>query len=110
MTTYRGFVAWRFVWQVVLNEPVDGMLVELTRTRGDTVLFLKNKDEGSVPGGLPTVADYTEFADSDSFRRCVYSRADPRWASSWRSKVGAAASGSRWTARLSLATPSLRAR
>ena len=48
---------------------MNGMLVELTRTRGDPVLFLKSKDLGSVPGGLPTVTDYTEFADSDGFRR-----------------------------------------
>lgn len=59
--------------QVVLTQPVNGMLVELTRTRGDPVLFLKNKDMGAVPGGLPTVADYTEFADSDGFRRSVHS-------------------------------------
>jgi hypothetical protein len=53
---------------VVLDQAVDGLLVELTRSRGDPVLFLKNKNEGNVVGGLPTVADYTLFADSEAFR------------------------------------------
>ena len=67
--THSPHSTFRLFSQVVLNQPVNGMLVELTRTRGDPVLFLKSKDLGSVPGGLPTVSDYTEFADSDGFRR-----------------------------------------
>jgi len=58
---------WNY-YQVVLSTPVSAMLVELQRDRGDPVLFVKEKSQGYVSGGVPTVSDYKEFADSDGFR------------------------------------------
>lgn len=44
------------------------LLVEMKRTRGDPVLFVKHAGDGFLPGGVPTVFDYQKFADTDSFR------------------------------------------
>jgi hypothetical protein len=44
------------------------LLVELDRQGGDPVLFLKPKQQGFVPGGLPTASDFNLFADTLSYR------------------------------------------
>ena len=42
-------------------------MVELNRTRGDPVLFLKRHDEGFARYGVPSFQDYDFFADSSSY-------------------------------------------
>ena len=51
-----------------LPEGVQGLLVEMNRSSGDPVLFVKPAAAGFRPGGLPSVLDYDNFTDSVSFR------------------------------------------
>jgi len=61
---------WKY-YSITIN-PLEGrsqsLLVEMSRRRGDPVLFVKHADDGFLMGGLPTVFDYREFADTNSFR------------------------------------------
>lgn len=48
--------------------PPDGtLLVELNRTRGDPVLFVKSHDQGFARYGVPSFRDYELYADTSSF-------------------------------------------
>ena len=72
---------WAFFDVVVQAPPVYGldpeiaMLVELRRTSGDPVLFVKEVDDPSsgAPGGgaVPAVNDYANYADMTGFRSRV---------------------------------------
>lgn len=42
--------------------------MEMSRTSGDPVLFVKPAAEGYQAGALPSVLDYGNFSDSVSFR------------------------------------------
>ena len=44
------------------------LVVELERSAGDVVLFLKHANAGATPGDVPTTQDYEAFADTQSFR------------------------------------------
>ena len=49
--------------------PQDGTLVvELNRTGGDPVLFLKRHDEGFARYGVPSFHDFDLFADTSSYQ------------------------------------------
>uniref|UniRef100_A0A061S256 E3 ubiquitin-protein ligase RLIM n=1 Tax=Tetraselmis sp. GSL018 TaxID=582737 RepID=A0A061S256_9CHLO len=61
---------WRY-FALEVPENTAQLLVELNRTRGDPVLFVKHRDEGFSRGGLPNVQDYDLHADQDSFRSRV---------------------------------------
>lgn len=43
------------------------LVLELNRTAGDPVLFLKRHDEGFARYGLPSFQDYDLFADGVSY-------------------------------------------
>jgi len=53
---------------VQLPERAEDLLVEMSRTSGDPVLFVKPAAEGYQAGALPSVLDYGNFTDSVSFR------------------------------------------
>lgn len=42
--------------------------MELNRTRGDPVLFLKRRDEGFARNAVPSTHDYDLFADGTSYQ------------------------------------------
>eukprot|EP00271_Cylindrocystis_brebissonii_P001736 TRINITY_DN1200_c0_g1_i1.p1 TRINITY_DN1200_c0_g1~~TRINITY_DN1200_c0_g1_i1.p1 ORF type:complete len:847 (+),score=116.48 TRINITY_DN1200_c0_g1_i1:263-2803(+) len=46
----------------------EEVMVEMTRSRGDLILFAKLWGEGAVPLGLPTVYDFNAYADRHSSR------------------------------------------
>ena len=46
-----------------VSEGVEQMVVEMNRTRGDPVLFVKPLAGGYQPGFLPTVLDYANYSD-----------------------------------------------
>ena len=49
-------------------QPTGGTLVlELNRTRGDPVLFLKRRDEGFARYAVPSIQDYDLYADAISY-------------------------------------------
>lgn len=49
-------------------QPTGGTLVlELNRTRGDPVLFLKRRDEGFARYAVPSIHDYDLYADGISY-------------------------------------------
>lgn len=50
------------------SHPTEGtILVELNRTRGDPVLFLKPHDQGFARYGVPSFHDFDRFADASSY-------------------------------------------
>lgn len=50
------------------SQPAEGtILVELNRTRGDPVLFLKPQDQGFARYGVPSFHDFDRFADTSSY-------------------------------------------
>jgi hypothetical protein len=54
------------------GEAPVSMLVELNRQGGDPVLFVKRVDDvAGVRGGVPSVSDYDNFADTEGFRSRV---------------------------------------
>ena len=42
-------------------------MLELNRTRGDPVLFLKRRDEGFARYAVPSIQDYDLYADAISY-------------------------------------------
>jgi len=46
----------------------EHLIVSMERSSGDPVVLLKEASQGSVPGGLPTILDYSDFADTKSFK------------------------------------------
>ena len=53
---------------VMQSWPSGGtLLLELNRTAGDPVLFLKRQDEGFARYGVPSFQDYDLFADGVSY-------------------------------------------
>lgn len=44
------------------------LLVEMLRERGDPILFVKRREEGFVSYGVPNVFDFSQHADTSSFR------------------------------------------
>ena len=47
-----------------VSEPHQRVLVEMSRKLGDPILFAKTPNEGFAAGDLPTVFDYSAFADT----------------------------------------------
>ena len=48
--------------------PEEGtLIVELNRTSGDPVLFVKPHDQGFARYGLPSVHDFDHYADTSSY-------------------------------------------
>ncbi|KAK9834335.1 hypothetical protein WJX81_008044 [Elliptochloris bilobata] len=62
-----AFGAWDY-YQVVLPSSGQEVLVEMRRTRGDPVLFVKPVGAGVQAGALPAYQDFDAFADVASFR------------------------------------------
>lgn len=59
----------QFDWLHLQSYPAGGtILVEMNRTRGDPVLFLKRHDEGFARNAVPSFQDYDFFADSSSYK------------------------------------------
>eukprot|EP00854_Cymbomonas_tetramitiformis_P027710 gene27710-34206_t len=58
---------WHY-YEIDVTTTLGALLVTLERNLGDPVLFVKHIDEGYVQGGVPTISDYTKYADVDSFR------------------------------------------
>ena len=46
----------------------QSLIVELKRSAGDVVLFLKYENAGATPGDLPTTQDFEAFAETQSSR------------------------------------------
>ncbi|DBA74447.1 TPA: hypothetical protein ACH3X1_011194 [Trebouxia sp. C0004] len=60
--------AWSFFNVALDSWPLGGtLLLELNRTAGDPVLFLKRQDEGFARYGVPSFQDYDLFADGVSY-------------------------------------------
>mmetsp|Transcript_12582 Transcript_12582/g.37821 ORF Transcript_12582/g.37821 Transcript_12582/m.37821 type:complete len:987 (+) Transcript_12582:235-3195(+) len=55
-------------FDIHVPENVEQLVVEMNRTTGDPVLFVKPLAAGFQPGSLPTVLDYANYSDSVSFR------------------------------------------
>mmetsp|Transcript_27371 Transcript_27371/g.37752 ORF Transcript_27371/g.37752 Transcript_27371/m.37752 type:complete len:617 (+) Transcript_27371:3-1853(+) len=55
-------------YEINVERKVSALLVELRRYSGDPVLFVKPKYQGYVPGGVPTISDFEQFADVEGFR------------------------------------------
>eukprot|EP00899_Mesostigma_viride_P007560 jgi/Mesvir1/16805/Mv15170-RA.2 len=54
-------------YEVEVSQPGSSLLVELKRTRGDPVLFVKEVNGGYVAGGVPSELDFSSFADKEAF-------------------------------------------
>lgn len=50
---------------------VEEVLVEMGRSSGDPLLFVKPLAAGVLPGGVPTALDYATYSDSASFQQRV---------------------------------------
>ena len=53
----------RLLRGVQVSEGVEQMVVEMNRTRGDPVLFVKPLAGGYQPGFLPSVLDFANYSD-----------------------------------------------